>query len=55
MSISRNLERDIDSAKTELDSVIQQLLDIIDDQEKEIDNLTDAVTRLEDILDANGL
>lgn len=55
MSISRNLERDIDSVKTEVDSVIQQLLDIIDDQEKEIENLNDEVARLEEILEENKL
>jgi uncharacterized coiled-coil protein SlyX len=50
MSVPRNLERDIDSVKTEVESVIDQLLQIISDQEDDIDQLHNKINDLEETL-----
>tara|TARA_R110000782_G_scaffold30983_4_gene76806 strand:+ start:617 stop:772 length:156 start_codon:yes stop_codon:yes gene_type:complete len=48
MSVSRNLEREIDSVKSEVSSVIDQLLQIISEQEDEIDDLNKQIEILEE-------
>jgi len=48
--LARDLEKEIYSVKTSVESVIGQLLDIIDDQDKEIDNLHNRIQDLEETL-----
>ena len=47
MSINRNLERDIDNAKNGIESVIDQLMDIIADLESENDDFQNQIVYLE--------
>lgn len=49
-TLPRDLEKEIYSVKTSVESVIDKLLDIIDDQEKEIDNLYNRIQELEETL-----
>jgi prefoldin subunit 5 len=50
MSISRILERDINNAKNEVESVIDQLIEIISEQEKEIEDLSNKIQDLRETL-----